>query len=205
MASSRLLSTFANASNASTAAKASGNLRKPSKHTLSKNLTVALHSQEGKLKDLFKHLKLNIANFNKRESEAKHSSEKMEEKLRKRLEEDRARLKEKGISAFEHEMLVNRTRTEEHEMKYWSRGRELQHNMFHSNLKLTHGLMSRVKMVMDAYKDVLAKGALDPKIAQALHSSSMLLPKALLQKQQTLKKEVRRYGNHILRATQLLA
>jgi len=202
MASSRLLSTFANAS---AAAKPSGNLRKPPAHKLSKNLTVALHTQEGKLQDLFKHLKLNIASFNKRESEAKHSSQKMVEKLQKRLEEDRARLKEKGISAFEHEMLVNRTRTEEHEMKYWSRGRELQHNMFHSNLKLTHGLMSRVKMVMDAYKDVLAKGALDPKVAQALHSTSMLLPKALLQKQLTLKKQVRRYGNHVLKATQLLA
>lgn len=190
--------------NGTAAAKSPGNLRKPPAHHLSNNLKESLHKQEGKLQDLFKHLKVNIASFNKRESDSRHSSQKMVEKLKKRLAEDQARLKEKNITAFEHEMLTNRTRTEEHEIKYWSRGRELQHNMFHSNLKLTHGLMSRVKMVMDAYQDVLAKGALDPKVAQALHSTSMMLPKAFLQKQQKLERKLQKYGKHVHKAKQLL-
>jgi len=100
-------------------------------------------------------------------------------------------------------MLVNRTRTEEHELKFWTRGRELQHDMFHSNLKLTHGLMSRVKSVMEAYKQVLATGKLDPKLSKALHETSASLPKALIQKEQRVNKDVQKIQKHLHIATEL--
>jgi len=45
------------------------------------------------------------------------------------------------------------------------RNRE-EHSMFHANLKMTHGLMSRVKTVIEAYKEVLAKGHISAKMAE---------------------------------------
>jgi len=149
------------------------------------NLSSTLKLQQGKLGDLFSHLKENIANFNKRESEQKKDAAVYAERLKKRLEQDKKRLEDPKLSDFDREMLVNRTRTEEHEMKFWTRGRELQHDMFHSNLKLTHGLMSRVKTVMDAYKQVMATGKLDAGLTKVLHDTAASMPKALIQKEKS--------------------
>merc|ERR1712129_623431 len=51
---------------------------------------------------------------------------------------------------------------DEVELSYWKRGREMQHSMFHSRLKVTHGLISRVKEVLDAYGEMMSKGKLSP-------------------------------------------
>ena len=42
-------------------------------------------------------------------------------------------------------------------MEYLTKGRELQHHKFHSNLKMKHSLMSRVKAVLDVYSEVMKK------------------------------------------------
>lgn len=168
------------------------------------NLSTTLKLQQGKLGDLFSHLKANIAQFNKREAEQKKDNQVYAERLKKRLKEDKKRLEDPKLSDFDREMLVNRTRTEEHEVKFWTRGRELQHDMFHSNLKLTHGLMSRVKTVMDAYKQVLATGKLDAKLTQTLHDTSASMPKALLQKEQRVKRDVRKLDKHLKISAKLL-
>mmetsp|Transcript_56858 Transcript_56858/g.166471 ORF Transcript_56858/g.166471 Transcript_56858/m.166471 type:complete len:211 (+) Transcript_56858:51-683(+) len=128
----------------------------------------ALKQQQKVLEDLFAHLKTNIAKFNKGESSAKEENQQRIERLQKRLESDQQQLKNSTLSDFEHEMLVNRTREEQNELKYWSRGREIQHGMFHANLKMTHGLMSKVKTVLDAYKEMLAKGKIGGKLAEDL-------------------------------------
>lgn len=182
-------------STVSSNATVSSALRGASK--LSGNLSSTLTQQKEKLNNLFKHLKTNIADFNKRESEEKKDSQAYAERLRKRLKQDKKRLEDPKLSAFDHEMLVNRTRTEEHEVKFWTQGRKLQHDMFHSNLKLTHGLMSRVKTVMDAYKQVLATGKLDPKLTKVLHQTSASLPKALIQKEKRVQKDVRKISKHL--------
>jgi len=163
------------APNQSQEVKASSNGSMVPKH----NSSVNLKTEQDALQKLFTHLKSNIASINKNEDSNKAHVKEVIERLQKRYQQDKDRLNSTNLSSFEHERLVNRTRSEEAELKYWSRSRELQHGMFHANLKMSHGLMSRVKQVMEAYKDVLTKGKLDPKVAQALKSVSASLPKAL--------------------------
>jgi len=140
-----------------------------------------LQQEAEDLQKLFAHLKTNIAKINKNEDYSKSHVKDVVESLQKRYQQDKNKLKSANLSSFEHERLVNRTRTEEAELKYWSRSRELQHGMFHANLKLSHGLMSRVKQVLDAYKDVLAKGKIDSKVAQVMNKVTASLPKAFVQ------------------------
>lgn len=142
-----------------------------------------LNKQQQALKDLLSHLKSNIASFNKNEDEGKEVSERQLKSLKERLAKDQAQLNQTNISAWEHEMLVNKTRSEEREIAYWSRGRALEHTMFHANLKMTHGLMSKVKTVIEAYKEVLAKGKISPKMAQDIKRVSAHVPVALLEVQ----------------------
>jgi hypothetical protein len=168
---------------------------------LKANVTKNLKTQQIKLDALFKHLKDNIANFNKREAEQKQDSTEYVKRLQERLDKDHKRLQDASLSDFDHEMLVNRTRMEERELKFWTRGRELQHDMFHSNLKLTHGLMSRVKTVMEAYQQMLSRGKVDSKLAKALHET--LPPKAFIQREKRVRRDVRRLGKH-LKLTALL-
>lgn len=141
------------------------------------------------LANLFAHLKKNIAKFNERETEGKQESQKVLDRLRTRLAEDKKKLADPKLPAFEHELLTNRTQMEEREVKYWESGRDIQHHMFHANLKLTHGLMSRVKTVMEAYKQA-AKGHLDPKMRKALESATESMPKALIETASNLREKV---------------
>lgn len=167
----------------------------------SANVTANLKFQQNKLDALFKHLKLNIASFNKREADQKKDGQEYAERLKVRLDKDRKRLQDASLSAFDHEMLVNRTRMEENELKFWTHGRELQHDMFHSNLKLTHGLMSRVKTVMEAYKQMLTNGKVDPNLTKSLKDA---LPKAFIQKENRIKRDVGRLGKHLKMTAKLL-
>jgi len=199
-----LLDVMSNATTSNATPSALRGASKSSNHSstmFSANVSTNLKTQQHKLDDLFKHLKLNIANFNKREADSKQDGQEYAKKLQERLEKDHKRLQDASLSAFDHEMLVNRTRMEERELKFWTRGRELQHDMFHSNLKLTHGLMSRVKTVMDAYKQMLTNGKVDPKLTKALHES---LPKSFIQRENKLKKDVRRLGKHLKISAMLL-
>jgi hypothetical protein len=136
------------------------------------NRTETLKAEQDVLTKLFAHLKSNVMKFNKVDAEGKARHTEMINSLQKRLDRDHAMLKRTNLSKTEHEILANSTRAEEREMKYWSRGRELQHGMFHANLKMTHGLMQRVKTVMEAYKEVLAKGHMDKNLAQAMKRAS---------------------------------
>jgi len=163
----------------------------------SQNRTAVLKRQRDALQDLLGHLKTNIAKFNKAESTGKDQAEKMIRRVQERLEKDRERLNSTNLSAFDHEMLTNRTRMEENELKYWSRGREIQHGMFHSNLKMTHGLMSRVRTVIDAYKDVLEKGRINPKLAQDMKSLAAALPKVLIEVQQETDRQSHELSEHM--------
>jgi len=175
------------------------------KGVLPSNVSAKLKTQQVNLGNLLKHLKSNIAEFNKRESDEKKDAQAYAEKLKKRLDEDHRRLKEDKLSDFDRALLVNRTRTEESELKFWTRGRELQHDMFHSNLKLTHGLMSRVKSVMEAYKQVLAHGKVDAKLLKTLHETSSSMPKAFIQSEHRLERAVSKMDKHLKVTASLLS
>jgi len=136
-----------------------------------------LKQERDNLSNLFAHLKANIANSNKAQVASKKSYATQVEDARRRLDLDRNKLQQKNLSEFERGLLKNRTLAEEQELKYWMQNRDLNHGIFHDTLKMTHGLMSRVKTVMEAYKQVMANGRIDPQLAEQLHSVSATLPR----------------------------
>jgi len=180
--------------NATKAAKAAPvvNLKKLSGDEFKK----AVKDEQNVLQDLFKHLKVNIASFNKQEGHDKDKTEVIRQKLEARLKKDKATLAMKNISDFERERLTNATRMEAHELEYWNRDRDLQHHMFHSNLKMTHGLMSRVKTVMEAYKEAMSKGAIGPDLMKKVHSMSPTAA-AFLEMRKDVKERAHLYKVHL--------
>lgn len=140
--------------------------------------TTKLKQESDALGKLFAHLKANIANSNKAQAVSKKDYAHEADIVQQRLDRDRKRLQQKNLSEFERPFLVNRTREEERELKYWTRQRDLNHGMFHNTLKMTHGLMSRVKTVMEAYQDVMKNGRIDPKLAEKLHAVSAVVHSA---------------------------
>lgn len=164
---------------------------------LSANVTKALVEQRDSLKSLFTHLKANIAKFNKEQANSKADHDKVMKQLEKRFEQDSEKLKNPKLSAFEHERLTNLTRAEDGEIKYWRKGRQLQQTMFHANLKITHGLMSRSKAVMDAYEQALTTGHLDKKSTEQLKGALASLPKAFIVVKRVLKREGMSLKRHI--------
>lgn len=160
-------------------------------------------TQEAILESLFKHLKSNIVHLNKQEGAAKEAAAKSIQRLQARLKADKAELQKKDLSQFEHDRLVNRTRTDTFELQYWTRDRTLGHQMFHTNLKMEHGLMSRVHEVIAACKDAAAKGHIDPKLVGKLQSQA--LPKVFIQMRSNLKHQAQQYYAHVLTARWMVA
>eukprot|EP00746_Dinoflagellata_sp_MGD_P002456 gnl/MRDRNA2_/MRDRNA2_104768_c0_seq1.p1 gnl/MRDRNA2_/MRDRNA2_104768_c0~~gnl/MRDRNA2_/MRDRNA2_104768_c0_seq1.p1 ORF type:complete len:327 (-),score=92.15 gnl/MRDRNA2_/MRDRNA2_104768_c0_seq1:45-1025(-) len=158
-----------------TAAVVSNSTKAPAvnlKHLSPAEFKKAVKDEQDVLNNLFKHLKVNIANFNKQETKDKDKTAAIRKRLEDRLKKDKATLAMKNISDFERERLTNSTRMEQHELDYWNRDRDLQHHMFHSNLKMTHGLMSRVKTVIEAYSQAFKKGKIDPALMKQVHAMS---------------------------------
>lgn len=153
--------------------------------------------QEASVLDkLFKHLKSNIVKLNSEERSGKKTSEEAIQRLQARLKKDKAALQNKGLSAFEHELLVNRTKTEEFEINYWSRDRSLGHSKFHDNLKITHGLMSRVRDILAAYKQAASKGHVDKSLMKKVEAQSE--PKVFIQMREDLEASAQAYYSHVL-------
>jgi len=160
-------------------------------------------TQEAVLENLFKHLKSNIVNLNKEEGSAKEVAAKSMQRLQKRLKAEQAELQKKGLSSFEHDRLVNRTRTDTFELQYWTRDRSLGHQMFHTNLKMQHGLMSRVHEVIAACKEAALKGHLDPAMMKKLQAQST--PKAFIEMRSNLNHKAQQYYAHVLTARWMVA
>jgi len=159
--------------------------------------------QESILETLFKHLKSNIVNLNKQESSAKEVAAKSIQRLQARLKKDKEELQKKGLSSFEHDRLVNKTRTDTFELQYWTRDRSLGHSMFHTNLKMQHTLMSRVHDVIAVCKEAASKGHVDPGLMRKLQSQA--LPKAFIQMRSTLNHKAQQYYAHVLTARWMVA
>lgn len=160
------------------------------------NVTFVLKQEQSVLEDLMKHLKSNIATYNKEDSEGKKKSEEMVDKFEKKLKKDKEELAQKGLSDFDHARLVNQTRMDEVDLKYWSRDRELQHNMFHANLKMAHGLMSHVKNVIAAYHEAFTKGHVDAGLLKKVEAE-VVTKKAFLQMREDLKQNAEQYKTHL--------
>lgn len=173
------------------------------KHEMSASGRAALEKEKSVLAGLMSKMKSNIMNFNKEEKKGKAEEDKMLEHIKERLAKGQAELKNPKLSAFEHAALVNQTTSEQLEVKYWTQGRDIQHSMFHSNLKMTHGLMSRVQTVIKAYQDALAHGKLDPKTLKDVKAISA--QKSFIEMTESLRTEATDYITHIKKAAELLA
>eukprot|EP00746_Dinoflagellata_sp_MGD_P163807 gnl/MRDRNA2_/MRDRNA2_92042_c1_seq1.p1 gnl/MRDRNA2_/MRDRNA2_92042_c1~~gnl/MRDRNA2_/MRDRNA2_92042_c1_seq1.p1 ORF type:complete len:340 (+),score=76.80 gnl/MRDRNA2_/MRDRNA2_92042_c1_seq1:94-1113(+) len=160
-------------------------------------------AQQTILENLFKHLKSNIVNLNKQEGSSKEVASKNIQRLQARMKADKAELQKKGLSQFEHDRLVNRTRTDTFELQYWTRDRSLGHQMFHTNLKLEHGLMARVHEVIAACKDAASKGHMDPAMLKKLQGETV--PKAFVEMRSNLKRQAQKYYAHVLTARWMAA
>mmetsp|Transcript_50688 Transcript_50688/g.109490 ORF Transcript_50688/g.109490 Transcript_50688/m.109490 type:complete len:216 (-) Transcript_50688:34-681(-) len=141
----------------------------------SANRTAVLSKQQDVLQGLLSHLKESIKKMNKREADGKEEGKKQTERLEKRLADEKAKLKQTNLSKFQQELLANRTRTDEEELKYWARSRTLEHGLFHSSLKVTHGLMKKADAVIAAYDSVLKTGKLPAGMADQLKAVSKTL------------------------------
>eukprot|EP00927_Polykrikos_kofoidii_P029626 TRINITY_DN2559_c0_g1_i5.p1 TRINITY_DN2559_c0_g1~~TRINITY_DN2559_c0_g1_i5.p1 ORF type:complete len:197 (+),score=33.70 TRINITY_DN2559_c0_g1_i5:100-690(+) len=142
-----------------------------------RNVTLSLKKEQVALKGLLAHLKEEITDTNKQESKGKSENQQLISNLKLRLDRDRVKLNDTNLSKFEHDLTLNRTLSEERELKYWSRGRELQHRMFHANLAMKHGMMSKVKSVMQAYDELLSKGKISPEVQQKMRRAAVGLGK----------------------------
>jgi len=156
-----------------------------------------LQQEQQVLKDLFVRLKSKISGFNKAERTDKKGSELRVAKVQERLDTDRKQLEEAKKSnpgSFDVERLTNRTRMEERELHYWNQVATNQHGMFHANLKMTHGLMSRVKDVLDAYSQKMTKGSVDSTTMKAIRAIS--LPRVFMSIKHSLRLEVQDEKEH---------
>lgn len=155
-----------------------------------------LKEQQDALEHLFTKLKKGIMEVNKQEKDNKDDVAKLMAEAEEKVKQDHDKQQNKKLSTWQREALENRTRTDENQLKYWKRGRELQHSMFHSNLKVAHGLMSRVKSVLAVYGHAMEHGQLDAKARAEIKRSLASMPRALLQthmRQRRLRRALRRH------------
>lgn len=155
-----------------------------------------LKGQQDALEKLFAKLKKGITEANRQEKGNKDDVTKLMATAEDKVKKDHEKLKDPKLSAWQHAALLNRTRVDENQLKYWKRGRELQHSMFHSNLKMAHGLMSRVKHVLAAYGHAMDNKALDAKARADIKKSLASVPRALLQTQHRLRRQRRAHRRH---------
>lgn len=187
-----------NASSAATGAPKAGIARAQTAgvHRFLPGAQKRLKEQEDLLKNLFAHLKSSVTHSNKNEKENKDENAKLVKSQEEKIKADHEKLKNPKLSAHDRERLVNRTQADERTLTYFKRGRDLQHSMFHSNLKIAHGLMSRVKNVLEIYTESLAKGQIDAKARALLKTSMESVPRALLETQHKLRR-TRRAGRRL--------
>lgn len=159
-------------------------------HKFSNKTVLNLQKQQDVLQKLFTHLKSNIGKFNERESTGKVEEEASIKEMEAKYAKDEALLKKSNGTryTFEHELLVNTTRSDKLELDYRKQERQLGHSMFHANLKATHGLMSRIGSVMEAYKQALATGHVDANIKEAMVKSLISPPKAFVETRRELRR-----------------
>merc|ERR1719230_1585819 len=66
------------------------------------------------------------------------------------------------------EFLKNETRDENRLWAYWEKVRERQHRQFHTSLKIQHGMMTKVKTMMDMYEKAMSGGAKSAEVKKEL-------------------------------------
>jgi hypothetical protein len=125
--------------------------------------TAALAPMLAMLKGLYEDSKSRIAQQNVREEKSKKWFAEKEAEHKKKMADIEGKFKNHTLS---EEFRTNETRDETRYFTYWSRVRERQHRQFHTNLKIQHGMMSKVKKMVDMYEKTMSGKAGDKAAAQ---------------------------------------
>jgi len=115
------------------------------------------------LKGLYDDSKNRISEQNTREEKSKKwfSSKELEHKTK--IDKIEGSFKNHTLS---EEFRTNETRDETRYFTYWQRCRERQHRQFHTNLKIQHAMMSKVKKMIDMYEKTLSAKPADQALAK---------------------------------------
>jgi len=153
VANSSAVVIVANHSVASNSSVVSNQTANKTNHTFTKK--EKLQNELSNLKNLFSHIKGRIGALNKNEKEGVDVDAKMIKEQEQIIKTAESQLNWTNISASQREMRVNRTRSAKVELKYWQKHRELSHGSFHSNLKMSHGLMDKLQSTMKIFHQAL--------------------------------------------------
>jgi glutaredoxin 2 len=115
------------------------------------------------LKGLYADSKDRISQQNTREEKSKKWFSDKEVEHKRRMDTIEAKFKNHTLS---EEFRTNETRDENRYFSYWSRCRERQHRQFHTNLKIQHAMMNKVKKMIDMYEKTLSGKASDQEAAK---------------------------------------
>jgi hypothetical protein len=110
----------------------------------------------GMLHGLYDDQKGRISSLNKREQKSKDRFAEQQKKHDEKVASLKDKLDHHKISK---EFFDNSTKDENRLFKYWQSCRERAHHQFHTQLKLTHGLMEKEKGMIGAYDKALADPA----------------------------------------------
>jgi len=120
--------------------------------------SMALAPMLGMLKGLYEDSKQRIAQQNVREEKSKKWFTGKEAEHSAKVAEIDGKFKNHTLSEEFH---TNETRDETRYFTYWQRCRQRQHRQFHTNLKIQHAMMSKVKKMVDMYEKALSTKASD--------------------------------------------
>mmetsp|Transcript_21846 Transcript_21846/g.49780 ORF Transcript_21846/g.49780 Transcript_21846/m.49780 type:complete len:275 (+) Transcript_21846:77-901(+) len=106
------------------------------------------------LKGLYDDQKRRIADVNKREEVSKQRFDKQKQEHDKQIARLQDLIKNHKVSEG---LYQNSTKDADRMFTYWQRCRERNHHQFHTNLKITHAMMEKVKHMISAYEKALAE------------------------------------------------
>jgi len=148
------------------------------------------------LNGLYDDGKARISSLNAREKQSKQRFAQKEADHKAKLEKIAFKCNHTHLSP---EFCRNETKDENRFFKYWTGVRERQHRGFHTSLKIQHGMMQRVKGMIDMYdKAMHGTSAQKQQVKQELsHGTGRGLPEVVLF--QTMRHEVAAFCNEALK------
>lgn len=136
------------------------------------------------LKDLYQQAHEKITELNKEEKKSKEKFAQKEKKHQANLARMTTESKKFHWSAG---FLANETSGENMMFKHYVRQRDIQHQQYHTMLKLQHGIMSKEKKMIDMYEGTLAGGAARKKVEKEMTSKQEMPEIVFLQAVQSAK------------------
>jgi len=124
---------------------------------------MALAPMLAMLKGLYQDSKDRIAQQNSREEKSKKWFADKEADHKRKLATIESKFQNHTLS---EEYRTNETHDENRYFNYWERCRQRQHRQFHTNLKIQHAMMTKVKKMVEMYEKALSPKAADQKIAK---------------------------------------